>query len=156
MEPGPAATARIATTADADAVAALLHAFNLEYDEPSPGVPFLAGRLRELLGSPHAYGVVAGDPIESFGLVTLRPSWWADGQIALLDELYTVPPRRGCGLGAAVLETVIAEARRRCATELVIEVDEPDHDAHRFYARHGFPLRDPATGQRAFAIRAEL
>lgn len=134
----------------------LLHAFNLEYDDPSPGVTFLAGRLRSLLESTHAYGVVAGEPICSFALVTLRPSWWADGLVAVLDELYTVPERRGRGLGGAILSTVVWEARRRGATELVIEVDEPDHDAHRFYARHGFPLRDPATGQRAFVLRAEL
>lgn len=144
-------SARLATPEDASVVGQLLDAFNTEYDEPSPGPAFLTRRLRRLLDSPQAFGVVAGSPIHSFGLVTLRPSWWDDGSVAVLDELYTEPAVRGQGLGSEVLATVVAEAARRGATATVIEVDEPDHDAHRFYARHGF-VAGP-VGHRALILR---
>jgi len=150
------ARARLASVDDAEAVAGLLHAFNVEFGEPSPGVEVLAARLRLLLASPGSFAVLAGDPPCAIGLVTLRTNVWTDGAVALLDELYTAPDRRGRGVGAAVLELVVTEAARRGATELEIEVDEPDVDAQRFYERHGFPMRDPGTGDRAFVLRRAL
>ncbi|MFE0752015.1 GNAT family N-acetyltransferase [Gordonia sp. NPDC058843] len=149
-------SARLATPADAEAIAELLDAFNREYDEPSPGPTVLALRLNQLLTGPGTFAIVVGAPISSMGLVTIRTNVWLDGGIALLDEMYTVPAERGRGLGSAVLTAAVAEATRRGAGEFEIEVDEPDVDAHRFYARHGFPVRDPATGDRAFVLRTEL
>ncbi|AWO86832.1 GNAT family N-acetyltransferase [Gordonia terrae] len=149
-------SARLATPADAPAMADLLDAFNREYDEPSPGPSVLTRRLRELLSGTTTFAIVAGDPVISIGLVTIRTNVWVDGGIALLDEMYTTPVERSRGLGGAVLTAAVAEAARRGAGEFEIEVDEPDVDAHRFYRRHGFPVRDPATGDRAFVLRKEL
>ena len=42
---------RLASAADATAIAELLHAFNAEYDEPAPEVPVLAERLAPMLAS---------------------------------------------------------------------------------------------------------
>ncbi|AFR49323.1 MULTISPECIES: GNAT family N-acetyltransferase [Gordonia] len=148
--------ARLATTADAATIADLLDEFNREFDEPSPGPVALARRLHELLSGASTFAVVAGAPIVSLGLVTIRTNVWVEGGIALLDEMYTTPAERSRGLGSAVLTAAVAEATRRGAGEFEIEVDEPDVDAHRFYARHGFPMRDPATGDRAFVLRKEL
>ncbi|MEE4024659.1 GNAT family N-acetyltransferase [Gordonia sp. PKS22-38] len=148
--------ARLATSSDISVLAQLLDAFNREYDEPTPGPEFLAQRLAELLGTESTFAVVAGSPITAFGLVTIRTNVWSTGGIALLDELYTVPAERGRGLGSAVIDVAVAEAARRGAGEFEIEVDEPDVDAHRFYARHGFPVRDPATGDRAFVLRKQI
>jgi GNAT superfamily N-acetyltransferase len=147
------AATRLAATEDAAVIATLLHAFNLEFCAETPGPVVLEQRLRRLLVTRPTFAVLAGSPPCSVGLVTLRPNVWTDGAVALLDELYTSPERRGRGLGSAVLTAVVDEAIRRGATEIEIEVDEPDIDAHRFYARHGFPMRDPATGDRAFMLR---
>ncbi|WP_238419758.1 GNAT family N-acetyltransferase [Gordonia sp. 'Campus'] len=147
---------RLATPDDSARLAELLDAFNREYDEPSPGPAALERRLTELLGRAATFAVVAGNPIVSLGLVTIRTNVWLDGGIALLDEMYTVPAERSRGLGSAVLTAAVEEATRRGAGEFEIEVDEPDVDAHRFYARHGFPLRDPETGDRSFVLRKEI
>lgn len=147
--------ARVASPDDSGVIAQLLHAFNTEFGAASPGPDVLDARLRMLLAWDATFAVVAGDPVQSVGLVTLRPNVWS-GTVALLDELYTVPSRRSQGLGAQVLERAIEEAKRRGATEFEIEVDEPDADAQRFYARHGFPLRDPQTGDRAFVLEKAL
>ncbi|NDK88958.1 GNAT family N-acetyltransferase [Gordonia desulfuricans] len=154
---------RLATADDVPVIATLLDAFNREYDTPTPGPEVLAGNLRELLGSsapttfaPTTFAVVAGTPVRAVGLVTLRTNVWVPGGVALLDELYTVPDHRNEGLGSVVLDFAVAEATRRGAGEFEIEVDEPDVDAHRFYARHGFPVCDPVSGDRAFVLRREL
>jgi GNAT superfamily N-acetyltransferase len=136
---GPADPAvRLAGVADADVVAQLLHDFNTEFESATPGAAVLAERLRAHLAGDDLFVVLAGDPPAGFGLVTLRPSPWYDGPVALLDELYVVPDRRGGGIGSALLERACTESRERQAGELQINVDEVDVDARRFYERHGF------------------
>src|SRR5262245_54908414 len=146
-------SARLATVEDAEEIARLLHDFNREYDWPSPGVEVIATRLRGLLaGGGATFAVIAGRPgaAVAVALVTLRPNVWYAGPVALLDEMYVVPERRGLGIGSAVLQYVIAESRRRAVELIEINVDEGDVDAQRFYERHGFSGTEPATSERAF------
>jgi GNAT superfamily N-acetyltransferase len=128
----------LADVDDAEVVARLLHDFNTEFETETPGVAVLAARLRTHLTGRALFVVLAGRPAAGFGLVTLRPSPWYDGPVALLDELYVAPGRRGGGIGSALLEQACAVARERQAGELQINVDEVDVDARRFYERHGF------------------
>ena len=57
-----------------------------------------------------------------------------------------VPAQRGRGVGRALMETAIEEARRRGAETMDIGVDEPDHAARSLYESMGFTNRssDPA------------
>ncbi|WP_144717422.1 GNAT family N-acetyltransferase [Agrococcus jejuensis] len=146
---------RLATVADARDVARLLHAFNVEFDTPTPRAEVLAERIASLVERDDTFVVVAGSPPNAIGLVTLRPNVWS-GTVALLDELYVEPGARGRGIGARVLALVVEEAAGRGATELEVEVDEPDVDAQRFYEREGLPLADAETGDRAFVVRRTL
>lgn len=136
-------TIRLATTGDAAAVAALLHAFNAEYGTPTPGVEVLAGRLRGLLAGPATFAVLAGEPAQGLALVTLRSSVWYDGPVATLDELYVVPGRRGGGLGGRMLSAVEQEVRRRGGPVVEINVDGDGGGAPRFYERHGYRNTEP-------------
>jgi GNAT superfamily N-acetyltransferase len=147
--------ARLATVDDADVLAQLLHDFNLEFDTPTPGVPAIAARLRDLLATDTTFAVVA-EPALGVGLVTLRPNVWYDGPVALLDELYVVPDRRGQGIGTAIMEVFVAECRARHVGLIEINVDESDVDAQRFYRRHGFSDVDPDSGERASYFLQEL
>lgn len=54
---------RRAQASDAGAVAQLLHDFNVEYEDYTPGVPALTERLTELLASGAIAALLAGDPI---------------------------------------------------------------------------------------------
>ena len=47
-------------------------------------------------------------------------------------------PWQGAGLAPAMMDWVIAEARRRGAEELYLSVFADNHRAQRFYARYGF------------------
>lgn len=149
MAPVPAVSnVRLATTADADAVARLLHDFNVEFASDTPGPAVLAPRLRRLLAEEHTFCVVAGSPIVGFGLVTLRTNVWFDAPVALLDELYVEPDRRDQGIGTQLLALVEATCRARGIAQVEINVDEGDVDTRRFYERHGYRSGE-GDGERA-------
>ncbi len=150
------AAVRRATVDDADVLAGLLHDFNTEYDTPTPGVAVLAGRLRTLLAQPTTSALLAGDPAVGFALVTLRTNVWYDGPVALLDELYVRPHLRSQGIGAAIVERLVADAEADGVSAIEINVDEGDHDTQRFYARHGFGWTEPGSDERAFYFWREL
>ena len=141
---------------DAAVVARLLHDFNTEFDTPSPGTAVLTRRLQSLLAGPGTIAYLAGEPAAGLALVTLRSNVWYDGSVALLDELYVEPDRRGHGLGAAMIHLLIADARETGVSAIEINVDAEDVDAQRFYERHGFSGVDPDTGERAFYYSLEL
>jgi GNAT superfamily N-acetyltransferase len=147
--------ARLATVDDADALARLLHDFNVEFETPTPGVEAIAARLRALLAADATFAVVA-EPALGVGLVTLRSNVWYDGPVALLDELYVVPDRRGQGIGTLMMELFVAECRARGVRLIEINVDESDVDAQRFYRRHGFSDVDPDSGEGASYFLQEL
>jgi GNAT superfamily N-acetyltransferase len=147
--------ARLATVDDADVLAKLLHDFNTEFDTPTPGAPVIAANLRDLLAADATFAVVAEAAL-GVGLVTLRPNVWYDGPVALLDELYVVPDRRGQGLGTAMIELLTTECRARGVRLIEINVDESDVDAQRFYRRLGFSDVGPDSGERASYFSQEL
>jgi GNAT superfamily N-acetyltransferase len=129
---------RIATSADAHALAGLLHNFNVEFGDPSPGPEVLAGRLGHLLETESTLALLTWDPPVGFALLTLRPNVWYDSPAALLDELYVVPTLRGRGIGSTLIESCCALVRSRGVELMEINVDGQDRDARRFYERHGF------------------
>jgi GNAT superfamily N-acetyltransferase len=129
---------RPASPADAAVLAGLLDAFNREFGDPTPGVEILAARLERLLAGPSALALLAGEPPAGFALMTLRPSVWYEGPVAVLDELYVVPQLRSRGLGSALLGAAEEAVRRRGGELLEIQVDGDDVDARRFYERHGY------------------
>lgn len=147
---------RLAKAEDADAIAQLLHDFNVEFDTPSPGVETLASRLRRLLAGPATFSIVAGNPVVAVALVTLRPNVWFPGPVALLDELYVVPAWRGQGIGSSIIDLLLAESGERSVGLVEINVDEDDLDARRFYERHGFSVTEPGSTERALYYFREL
>jgi GNAT superfamily N-acetyltransferase len=147
---------RLATVADAAEVARLLHDFNTEFDTPSPGVGVLAPRLQTLLAGDSTFAILAGTPSVAVALITVRPNVWYEGRVALLDELYVEPSRRGQGIGTGIIELLVATCQQRGVDLIEINVDQADVDAQRFYERHGFAGVDPDTGERAFYYFREL
>ena len=70
------------------------------------------------------------------------PSGYAEHSDAVrplaLQQLYTLPGRTGEGIGAALMEWVLAEAARREADAVQLSVWSENLGAQRFYARYGF------------------
>lgn len=132
--------------------------FDAEFDTPTPAFGVLLARFRALIEHPSAFVLLAGDPARPDGhaVVTLRPTIYCDGPLAVLDELYVVPARRGGGIGTALLREAITEVVRRGGGEMHINVDEIDADARRFYERHGFVNIEPGTDYRMLLYAREL
>ncbi len=146
---------RLAAPAESGVVADLLDRFNREYATPTPGVGVLARRLERLLAQPGTLALVAGEPPVAVALLTLRSNVWYDGPVALLDELYVIPPKRRLGIGTAVLKADEAACRERGVQLIEINVDGEDADARRFYERHGYANRDPGqTEPQLYYFRA--
>lgn len=139
------ACVRSAGLEDAATVARLLHDFNTEFGDPSPGVAVLAERLRRLLAGSDVVALLAAEPSVGVALVTFRPNVWDAGPVALLEELYVAPASRRRGIGAALLERAVALARERGTKTFEINVDSEDTDARRFYEREGFRHFAPGT-----------
>lgn len=134
---------RVAAAAEARTVAELLDAFNREYETPTPGPAVLAARLERLLAGGQVLALLAGEPAVAVALLTLRPNVWYDGPVALLDELYVAPARRGQGTGTALLRAAEEAVRQRGGELLEINVDGDDAGARRFYERHGYANSEP-------------
>jgi ribosomal protein S18 acetylase RimI-like enzyme len=133
---------RLAGVVDAEAIGHLLDDFNREYDEPTPGPAALAVRVRELLDTAHTAVLLAGDGPDGLAVLRFRPAIWSSGLECYLAELYVVPERRGHGLGRALMETALDEARRRGADTMDLGTDESDVAARRLYESLGFTNRE--------------
>jgi GNAT superfamily N-acetyltransferase len=133
---------RRAGAGDAAAVARLLHDFNAEYEDSTPGVTALTERLGELLAGDEVVVLLAGDPALGFALLRIRPSLWAKAGDAYLEELYVVPERRGEGTGGALLDTAIETTRQLGANHFELTTGEADRAAIALYESRGLTNRE--------------
>ena len=147
---------RPASPADAVVLARLLDAFNREFGDPTPGAEVLAARLERLLAGRTALALLAGEPPAGFALLTLRPSVWYEGPVAVLDELYVAPEQRNRRLGSALLGAAEEAVRERGGELLEINVDGDDVDARRFYERHGYANTEPGKTEQLLYYFREL
>lgn len=129
---------RIATAADATAVAELLHAFNTEYAESTPEVGVLADRLGPMIASGQVAVMLADSRPDGLALLRFRPSFWTGELDAYLEELYVTPERRGQGLGRALMERAMEFAREQGATRMDLGTSTDDTAARALYEKLGF------------------
>jgi ribosomal protein S18 acetylase RimI-like enzyme len=133
---------RQAGPADADAVGRLLHDFNTEFDDVTPGPEAIADRVRELLKGEDTKILVAGDGPDGFAVLRFRRSIVTPGLESYLAELYVVPDRRGRGLGRALMEAAIELARAEGADYMDLNTSEDDRAARALYESLGFTNRE--------------
>ena len=132
---------RRADVDDARAIGQLLHDFNREFDEPTPAVETLAQRVAHLLQGVDTVVLLVGDGPDGLAVLRFREAIWSSGQECYLAELYVIPARRGNGLGRALMEAALQDARDRGADSMEIGVDEPDQAARHLYESLGFANR---------------
>jgi ribosomal protein S18 acetylase RimI-like enzyme len=148
---------RTAEPADADAIGRLLHDFNTEYDDPSPGPDKIAERLRQLMATGDTKVLLGGPGPDGLALLRFRASLWTDGLECYLAELYVVPDRRGQGLGRALMNAVIELARAEGADYMELNTGEDDVAARALYESLGFSNREgKADGSVQYYYEREL
>jgi GNAT superfamily N-acetyltransferase len=140
---------------DAATVATLLDDFNTEFDTPTPGVEVLTRRLVERLAGDDLVALLHGAPTDGLAVVSFRPNVWFDGPVALLDELYVRPDRRGQRIGHALIGAVEALAAARGGRIVEVNVDGEDTDARRFYAAYGYAFIEPGASEPSYYYAKE-
>jgi GNAT superfamily N-acetyltransferase len=129
---------RRAEIGDAESIGRLLHDFNAEFGEPTPGARALAVRVRELMEGDELRVLLAGDEPRGLAVLRFRPAIWSDALECNLAELYVVPRWRGRGLGRALLEAAIELARAEGADRIELGTGEDDVAARALYESLGF------------------
>lgn len=125
---------RPATTADLDAIVAIERA---SFSDPWPRGAFLALVRRPdahvVVAVPDPAAAAAGDP----PVLGYAIAWFIVGE-GEVGNVAVHPGARGRGIGARLLDEALAEARRREAEVVFLEVRESNEPARRLYASRGF------------------
>jgi ribosomal protein S18 acetylase RimI-like enzyme len=133
---------RRAGVEDAADIARLLHDFNAEFSEPTPGIAALTEHAGRMLAAGEMTVLLAGAGPDGISVIRFRTSIWTGGPEAHLQELYVVPALRGRGIGRALLEATIAVAREAGATGIDLNTGESDTAARGLYESLGFSNRE--------------
>lgn len=129
---------RQASGEDAPLLARMLHDFNTEFSEPTPGTDVLARRVLAFIESGAMTYLLGGSGPDGFAQLSFRPSVWAAQPVGYLEELYVVPDRRGKGVGRALMNAVLERARERGAAGIEVVTGEDDTAARGLYESVGF------------------
>jgi ribosomal protein S18 acetylase RimI-like enzyme len=139
---GAEVAVRRATPEDAKIVGRLLHDFNREFDDFTPGPRALTKRMRELIADGDATVLLEASGPHGLAVLRFRPSIWSEALECYLAELYVVPERRGQGLGRALMEEAMDVARAEGATYMDLGTSEEDVAARALYESLGFSNRE--------------
>lgn len=149
---------QVAAAGDADAIGRLLHDFNREFDEPLvPEPAWLARRIASLMADGDTDVLLAGAGPDGLAVLRYQRSIWTEHLEAYLAELYVVASRRRQGLGAALMEAVLARSRARGADYILLGTSVADTAACALYERMGFTNRErPPDGPLMIMYEREL
>jgi ribosomal protein S18 acetylase RimI-like enzyme len=136
---------RLAGAADAGAIGALLHDFNTEFGDPTPGPDALSARIIELMAYDTSV-LLGGAGPDGLAVLRFRPSIWTANLECYLAELYVVPAERGHGLGRAIMLAAMDHARERGADYMDLGTDETDTVARALYESLGFDNHNGRPG----------
>src|SRR3954454_15271036 len=150
----------VAEPDEAETVARLLVAFrnHLGLDWPSDNA-FLAGveRLIETRDAKYLLGAVDAES-PAVGVAQLRfrfGIWWA-AEDCLLEDLFVLESARGSGLGRALLELAVEQARERGCRRIELDVNDNNDAALALYRSLGFDNRDDRYGGGNLFFRKHL
>ena len=143
------------TPTERSAAGRLLHDFNTEYDDPSPGPDALAARLEVLVADGSTEVLLLGNA-EGVAVLRFRPSLWTEAEECYLAELYVVPGRRGSGLGRVLLRACVARARSRGCDFMDLSTSEDDVAARHLYEAEGFRRTEGEGGPLTFHYEREI
>jgi ribosomal protein S18 acetylase RimI-like enzyme len=148
---------RRAQVSDAGDIGRLLHDFNTEYDEITPGAEAIAKRIHQLIETGDTAAVLVGDGPDGLAVLRFRPSLWTAGLECYLAELYVVPALRGQGRGRALMDAAIELARAQGADYMELNTGEGDVAARALYESLGFSNREgKAEGDVQYYYEREL
>ena len=149
---------RTAEDADAPTLVALALAFRNHLERDRPSLAQLAAGVSQLLAAPDAEFTLALQDGEAVGytLLRFRPSMWAGGLEATLEDLFVRPDHRGHGLGRGLVGFALARARDRCCVTICLDTNEHNEASTRIYRSFGFDAHSRRWGGRQMFYRRAL
>jgi GNAT superfamily N-acetyltransferase len=109
-------------------------------EDPADLVPYRRA-LDEISARPGCEILVADDQGSVIGLcqlITFRHLQERGGICAEIESVHVDEPRRGEGIGGALLDAAVARAEALGCYRVQLTSNKSRFDAHRFYERHGF------------------
>ncbi|WP_283136659.1 GNAT family N-acetyltransferase [Rhizohabitans arisaemae] len=101
-------------------------------------------RYAEWLAAPGAFALVAREDGRVLGYTVVRiedpeqgAMWGRTGRAAVVETLSVLPGARGTGVGGALIGAIKDRVRAEGVRTLDLHVLANNHDAIRFYERHG-------------------
>lgn len=86
-------------------------------------------------------GAFEDDPGQAVGVLGFRPQAQLNlGDTLYVDDLSVLPAARRGGVASALLDAVVAEARRLGCTAVTLDSGYQRRDAHALYLRYGFAM----------------
>ena len=142
--------ARLADYADEADATAIVHLLDCYARDPWGAGKPLDAEVRERLvpglrATPGAFSVLAFDQEEPVGLANCLPgfSTFAARPLVNIHDVVVVEEKRGQGIGKCLFEAIHAEARRRDACKVTLEVLNGNHAAKGLYQAQGYGDYEP-------------
>ena len=115
-------------------------------------------RVRAHLSDPASWFLVANEGPAIVGMASAEALWGENGPGSsvpggcFLSYLFVVPERWGEGIGGAILDAVLVEAKRRRSSRIHLWTHEDNERSHRLYRSRGFsPTGRAADGEAEWA-----
>ena len=139
---------RAAAPADRLCLAELLAGFRDELGRSRPGAEEIAAGCARLLEDAAVSISVAAAGPRAVGYALLRRHYsvWAEGEKAVLEDLFVVERARRRGVGRQLLEHAIAAAKQAGCRAMSLDANEGNEPANLLFRRSGFVC---ARAQRA-------
>ena len=159
LAPAPTLTISLADYTDPHDAAAIVMLLDAYASDPMGGGAPLSDRVKErltgdLAANPHAFSLLARLDEAAVGLANcfIGYSTFAAAPLVNIHDFAVLPGHCGTGIGRALLAAVEAEALKRGACKVTLEVLSGNHPAKALYAAHGYGdyQLDPAAGQALF------
>jgi GNAT superfamily N-acetyltransferase len=130
--------------ADGEIIAALLMAQLAEHSIDTPADAVRRAVEGMLANADRGFILIAVRGAAVLGVAYVSFTWTLEhgGKSAWLEELYVLPGERNRGIGRAIVEAVIYNARAAGCAGIDLEVERSHARAEHLYSRAGFtPLR---------------
>ena len=145
---------------EAEDVARLLVGFRNYYGRDWPSDNAMLAAVEKIIEQPDADYLLASvdedSPAVGVCQLRYRHSVWTAAPDCWLEDLFVEEQARGAGVGAALIEAALAQARERGCRRVELDTNETNERALALYHRFGFSERSKGDEGRDLFLGVKL